>query len=234
MRPRAPWLNVATLALVIAVVSLLLNAALIAKVYRSELTGAVADVQDWLWPPKELQVTPADHIRGDPNAKLTVIEYGDFQCPYCERQQGVLQALSKDLKMRWVWRQFPLTAIHPMALRAAEASECANDQGHFWDYADGLFQEQAHLSEALLPALAAALHLDVARFNHCLQSGKYRAAVSPTRDPWLIEHIRGTPTFFINGKRHEGLLSYDELKALLTGSSVAGRGQPPAPVAAGG
>lgn len=120
-----------------------------------------------------------DHIRGNEKAAITVIEYSDFECPFCARFHPTMNQLITDNKdVRWVYRHFPLTSIHPNAQKAAEASECAAEQNKFWEYSDKLFESQAlGLSRAQLTQYAKDIGLNAAKFDDCVNTGKYAAKV---------------------------------------------------------
>jgi protein-disulfide isomerase len=120
-----------------------------------------------------------DHIRGDVKAKITVVEYSDFECPFCSRHHPTMQQLiSENKDVRWVYRHFPLNSIHPNAQKAAEASECASEQGKFWEMADKLFEKQTlGLSRAQLSAYAKEVGLNMSKFDDCVDTGKYASKV---------------------------------------------------------
>ena len=116
-----------------------------------------------------------DHIRGNAKAAITIIEYSDFECPFCSRFHPTMNQLIADNDdVRWVYRHFPLTSIHPNATKAAEASECAADQGKFWELTDKLFDSaQLGLSRAQLSVYAKDVGLNVSKFDKCVDDGKY-------------------------------------------------------------
>lgn len=121
-----------------------------------------------------------DHIRGDANAPITIIEYSDFECPFCGRfHPTVNQVVADNSDVNWVYRHFPLNSIHPNAQKAAEASECAADQGKFWEFADKLFEGQGTLGvgRAQLSAYAKELGLNTGTFDDCVDSGEYASKV---------------------------------------------------------
>jgi protein-disulfide isomerase len=183
------------------------------------LLGRAAQI-DWHRFVHHDQAVPAladgDHVRGDANATVTVIEYSDFQCPFCARFHAVLkQALDSTPRIRWVYRNFPLTEIHPLAERAAEAAECAADQHQFWQYADALFERQRELHDEQFALIAHDLELNEAQFATCLGSGTARTRVSADAKMFYEGHITGTPTSFINGRRVEGAVSADDLQRAL-------------------
>lgn len=145
---------------------------------------------------------PEDHVRG--SGPVTVIEYSDFQCPYCANLNRSLAALADAGQLRWVYRHYTGNSGHPEARNAAEAAECAGEQGQFWQYADTLTSEQAHLAPALYESIAAGQRLDLPRFRACLASGRHQGDIA--RDDQEAENLAiiGTPTWFVNGKRHAG------------------------------
>ena len=150
-----------------------------------------------------------DHIRGPEDALVTVVEYGDFECPYCGQAESVIRELLSSFghDLRYVWRHLPLNDVHAHAQMAAEASEAAAAQGHFWDYYDALFADQGHLTMPDLVARAERLVLDVERFSDELRRRVYAPRVAEDVASADASGVSGTPTFFINGRRHYG--AYD-------------------------
>lgn len=152
-------------------------------------------------------VNAEDYVDDDPfignkNAPITMIEFSDFQCPFCARfrQQTFDQIKSQYIdtgKVKFVYRDFPLSSIHPMAQKAAEASECAEDQGKFWEYHDKIFENQASLSISSLKQWAAELGLDSNDFNKCLDSGKYADEVTKDLRDATSSGGQGTPYFIV-------------------------------------
>jgi Na+/H+ antiporter NhaA len=149
-----------------------------------------------------------DHIRGPIDAPVTVVEYGDFECPYCGQAEPIIRELLGDFgDVRYVWRHLPLSDVHPNAQLAAEASEAAADQGAFWEMHDLLFAHQDALRPADLVRYAEQLGLDVERFTNALREHAGAARVAEDVDSADLSAVAGTPTFFINGRRHYG--AYD-------------------------
>jgi protein-disulfide isomerase len=150
-----------------------------------------------------------DHIQGPPTAAITLVEYGDYQCPYCGEAYGVLKKLMPKLgdSARLVFRNFPLTQIHPYAEHAAEAAEAANAQGKFWEMHDMLYERQRALEDENLLAYAKEIGLDADRFQAELFERKYIDRIREDFSTGVRSGVNGTPTFFINGRRHDG--SYD-------------------------
>jgi Na+/H+ antiporter NhaA len=155
-----------------------------------------------------------DHIRGPLDAAVTVVEYGDFECPYCGQAEPVVRALLRDfLDVRYVWRHLPLSDVHPHAQLAAEASEAAADQGAFWEMHDLLLAHQSNLAVSDLLGYAAQLGLDVERFESFLREHSGSARVAEDVDGADFSGVSGTPTFFINGRRHPGAYDIESLSA---------------------
>ncbi|HEY2296795.1 MAG TPA: Na+/H+ antiporter NhaA [Jatrophihabitans sp.] len=149
-----------------------------------------------------------DHIRGHASASITVIEFGDFECPYCGQAEPVARALLADTDLRFVWRHLPLTDVHPAAQLAAEAAEAAAAQGKFWEMHDRLLDHQDRLEPEDLVQYADELGLDLEQFRDDLGRHVHRTRVAQDVESADISGATGTPTFFINGLRHYG--AYDE------------------------
>ena len=149
-----------------------------------------------------------DHVRGPARALVTLVEYGDFECPYCGQAEPVIrQLLAGHGDLRYVWRHLPLSDVHPRAQLAAEAAEAAAAQGKFWDMHHRLLEHQDALTAPDLIAHAAELGLDTERFNRDMRQRTGAAKVAADVDSADLSNVSGTPTFFINGKRHHG--AYD-------------------------
>jgi Na+/H+ antiporter NhaA len=149
-----------------------------------------------------------DHIRGPQVAPVTVVEYGDFECPYCGMAEPVVRELLRDFgDVRYVWRHLPLNDVHPNAQMAALAAEAANEQGAFWEMHDLLLSHQDALRFRDLLGYAQELELDVERFESDLRSHSGAAHIADDVDTADLSSVSGTPTFFINGRRHYG--AYD-------------------------
>lgn len=162
-------------------------------------------------------VTENDHVRGNPDAPVTIVEFSDFECPFCLRFHPVVKRILEEYpnEVRWVYRHFPLDSIHNQARPAAEASECASEQGKFWEFADGLFENQERLGDSLYRELAQDLDLDMNQFDSCVFSGKYADKVEANYREGLSVGIRGTPGGFVNDQVLSGALPYEQLKALI-------------------
>ncbi|MEO3845305.1 Na+/H+ antiporter NhaA [Streptomyces sp. B22F1] len=149
-----------------------------------------------------------DHIRGPREAPVTVVEYGDFECPYCGRAEPVVRDLLADFgDIRYVWRHLPLTDVHPRAQLAAEAAEAAAEQGAFWPMHDRLLDHQDRLTPLDLVAHATELGLDADRFSEAMRARDGAARVDEDTESADLSGVAGTPTFFVNGRRHRG--AYD-------------------------
>jgi Na+/H+ antiporter NhaA len=163
-----------------------------------------------------------DHVRGPVNASVTVVEYGDFQCPYCGQAEPVVRDLLTDTDLRYVWRHLPLTDVHPQAQLAAEAAEAAAAQGKFWEMHDLLLANQANLKIMQLLRYAEELELDQERLHDELINHVYAETVSHDVESADLSGVSGTPTFFINGQRHYGAYDIETLtKAVKTARARA-------------
>jgi Na+/H+ antiporter NhaA len=190
-----------------------------------QIAGTAEDILDL-----SEEVDPArDHVRGPDDARVTLVEYGDFECPYCGRAERVIRELLESFgdDVRYVWRHLPLNDVHPNAQLAAEASEAAGAQGRFWEMHDILLRHQGDLRPSHLAAYAKELGLDAERFGDELRRREYAPRVSDDVASADESGVSGTPTFFVNGRRHYGAYDLDTLTALVrsarTRSSVAAR-----------
>lgn len=185
-------------------------AALPTKVRARALLGtseAIVDLAD--------EVDPArDHIRGPIDAPVTLLEYGDLECPYCGRAEPVIRELLRDFSgLTYVWRHLPLDDVHPHARLAAEATEAAASQGAFWAMHDLLLERQDALRSADLMRYAQELGLDAERFRSELAGRKHAGRVAADIDRAALSGVTGTPTFFVNGRRHHGAFDLATLSA---------------------
>jgi Na+/H+ antiporter NhaA len=160
-------------------------------------------------------VDPArDHLRGPAEAPVTMVEYGDFECPYCGRAESVVRELLSDFgDVRYVWRHLPLSDVHPNAELAAEAAEAAAAQGAFWAMHDLLLDHQGELRPRDLHAYAEQLGLDLERYHEDLQRHEYAPRVEEDVDSADLSGVTGTPTFFVNERRHDGAYDIETLSA---------------------
>ncbi|HKW45821.1 MAG TPA: DsbA family protein [Gemmatimonadaceae bacterium] len=171
-------------------------------------------------------VSEDDHIDGSLDAPVILVEYGDFECPHCGHAYPIVKAAQRQLgdSLAVIWREFPLSEIHPHALHAAEASEAAGAQQKFWEMHDLLFEHQDALDDGHLLAYGESLGLDVTRYVSELANGLYLARVRSDFHQGVRSGVNGTPTFFINGTRFDGDWSSPE--AFIATLSLAGGHQP--------
>jgi Na+/H+ antiporter NhaA len=157
----------------------------------------------------------SDHIRGPEDAPVTLVEYGDFECPYCGQAEPIVRELLADFgaDLRYVWRHLPLTDVHPRAQMAAEAAEAAAEQGAFWEMHDLLLTHQDALRPPDLMSYAEQLGLDTDRFADALHGHANTTRIYDDVDSADLSGVSGTPTFFINGRRHYGAYDVDTLSA---------------------
>ena len=162
-------------------------------------------------------VTARDHAQGPPDAAVTLVEYGDYECPHCGRAYPIVKEIQKRLgsRLRFVFRNFPLKEIHPHAEHAAEAAEAAAVQGKFWEMHDTIFEHQRALDDRHLLEYAAELALDEARVQRELASHMHAARVREDFLSGIRSGVNGTPTFFINGIRHDDSWDVDTLEQAL-------------------
>ncbi|MBS3069031.1 DsbA family protein [Candidatus Micrarchaeota archaeon] len=156
-------------------------------------------------------------FRGGANAEVLIVEYSDFQCPFCERVTPTVQQILSTYgdQVKLVYKHFPLESLHPNAVKAAEASECAADQGKFWEMHDAMFADQNKLSTTDLKATAAGLGMDSTAFNACLDGGSKLAIVSADATEGSNYGVSGTPTFFINGQMVVGAQPFSSFKSVI-------------------
>ena len=161
--------------------------------------------------PVDITIGDDEHIRGDKNAPVTIVEYSDFECPFCARAFPTITQVLDDYEgdVRLVYRHFPLS-FHPQAQKAGEASECASDQGKFWEYHDLVFNNQSLLNGGInqLKTWAGELGLDQSRFDKCLDSGDHADDVKNDQISGTSAGVTGTPAFFINGIKITGAQPY--------------------------
>ncbi|MBG6105744.1 Na+/H+ antiporter NhaA [Micromonospora vinacea] len=167
-----------------------------------------------------IDLTPAvdekqDHVRGPADASVTLVQYGDFQCPYCGKAEPVIRQLLGDADLRFVWRHLPLSDVHPHARLAAEATEAAAAQGKFWQMHDLLLDHQGELDITALIKYADDLGLDQKRFHDDLTSHAHAARIDSDIESADNSGVSGTPTFFINGRRHYGAYDITALTAAI-------------------
>jgi len=164
-----------------------------------------------------LPVSDRDHVHGPADAPVTLVEYGDYECPHCGRAYPILHEVQRRMgsRLRFVFRNFPLRESHPHAQHAAEAAEAAGAQGKFWEMHDRLFERQFALEDGNLVEYARELGLDATRLRQELAEGRYEPRVREDFRSGVISGVNGTPTFFINGARHDGAWDVEPLLAAL-------------------
>jgi protein-disulfide isomerase len=158
-------------------------------------------------------LSSADHSVGPDDAPVTLVEYGDYECPYCGDAHAIVLAVRQRMgpRLRFVFRNFPLSEIHPHALHAAEAAEAAAEQGKFWEMHDALYEHQEALEDADLIRYAQALGLDAERVERDLASDIYEPRVREQFRSGVRSGVNGTPTFFIDGNRYDESWDADSL-----------------------
>ena len=158
-----------------------------------------------------------DHVRGLQSAAISLVEYGDFECPYCRAAEpivtGLMQALGDQLSV--TFRHFPMTKVHPHGQHAAEVAEAAAAQGKFWEMHDRLFANQNALDDASLLEYAADLALDAERVRRELASHAHAGQVAEDRASGMASGVRGTPTFYIDGARYDGSVELGQMLAAM-------------------
>ena len=184
--------------------------------YIQELRKGAPDVTVRLEPPRlAVVVAPDDPVSGPASTRVEIVEFSDFQCPFCKRVMPVLkQVMAKyPTQVKLVWKDFPLP-IHPDAKPAAEAAQCARDQGRFWEYHDKLFDNQDEMTAANLKQWAGQLGMDAAKFGACIDNATHRPRVQSDMDEGGRDGVSSTPTVFINGRALVGSLpieAYEEV-----------------------
>ena len=153
-----------------------------------------------------IPISSEDHVQGPDDALVTLVEYGDYQCPHCARAYPIVKAVQQQFenKLRFVFRNFPLREMHSWAEPAAETAEYAGTRGEFWEMHDLLFENQQSLDERLLLDLAKRLGLDVSGLRKSLKEHRFADRIQKEFSGGVRSGVNGTPTFFINGERHNG------------------------------
>ena len=159
-----------------------------------------------------VKVTPTDHVQGSANAPIVLVEYGDYQCPYCGQAYYIVKNLQKKLgdKLQFVFRNFPLVDLHPNAYHAALAAETAAIEDKFWEMHDILFENQRHLDDASLLSYIEKIGLNVAKFEKNFGSEAVGKKIEDDLESGQKAGVEGTPYFFVNGKLFEGNWTNDE------------------------
>ncbi|UMQ42699.1 thioredoxin domain-containing protein [Chryseobacterium sp. Y16C] len=151
-------------------------------------------------------VSTTDHAQGNDNADLVIVEYGDYQCPYCGAAYPVLKELMKEFgsQVKFVFRNFPLSEMHQYARPAAIAAEAANLQGKFWEMHDAIYENQGSLNELFLFELAEKIGLNVSQFKTDIQKAELEDKVDSDFESGIMSGVNGTPSFFVNGNKFNG------------------------------
>lgn len=170
--------------------------------------------------PEPPKVASTDPVRGNPQARITIIEFADFQCPFCRSEQpslSVLLAKYRD-RVRLVWKDFPLPELHGESVNAAEAARCAGEQGKFWEMHDELFLAQERIGERLYGELAARIGLNTKAFDACRASDRMLERINESLQAGILAGIDGTPSYFIEGQRFDELPDSSVMEQLLAES----------------
>jgi protein-disulfide isomerase len=164
-------------------------------------------------------ITRRDHVSGSLDAPLQLVEYGDYECPFCGMAHPAVQELKRVLSDRlcFAYRHFPIVGAHPHAVRAAEAAEAAEAQGRFWAMHDLLFEHQDRLDDEMLVSHAVRLGLDLERFVEDLRTQRFIPRVQEDLSSGARSGVNGTPTFFVNGQRYDGV---PEVRSLIDALEV--------------
>jgi protein-disulfide isomerase len=177
------------------------------------LGWATFRITDWLSPPVAVGMTlirdvdpDRDHMRGNPNAPLTLVEYGDYECPFCSRATGSIDEVRDHFGsgLRYVWRHLPLERVHPHAMDAARAAEAAGLQGRYFEMGIKMFECQDHLEWEDIYRYADSVGVDIDKFDEDLHSPKVLHRVQDDAQDAELMDLNSTPTFFVNGTRHQG------------------------------
>jgi protein-disulfide isomerase len=165
----------------------------------------------------------SDHVAGPPTAPITLVEFGDYECPFCRHAYYSVKALQLALadQLRFAFRNFPLAAMHPHAVMAAESAEAAGVQGRFWPMHDTLFENADALEWPDLLEYATRLGLDVDQFEHDVRTHRFREKLRADLRSGALSGVNGTPTFFINGYRHDGNWDFNSLGNAIARAAAA-------------
>lgn len=184
----------------------------------AELRKSAPAIRVMFEPPRtKVDVAANDASLGPSSAPITIVEFSDFQCPFCQRAAPTLKQIRSKYgdKVRIVWKDFPLTQIHPQAFKAAEAGRCAEEQGKFWEFHDQMFGNQAALQPDSLKKYASDMGLDAAKFNACLDSSKYAERVRDGVAAGTRLGVNSTPTLYINGRMLTGAQPFETFAAII-------------------
>lgn len=172
-------------------------------------------------------ITAEDHAQGPESAEVTLVEYGDYECPYCGQAYPIVKQIQKRFgkRLRFVFRNFPLSQMHPHAEAAAEVAEFAGAQGKFWEMHDQLYENQARFGEALYLSLGEKLGLSTTALRQALMEETYKARVRADFASGVRSGVNGTPTFFINGHRHDSSFDFETLVSAIHQAVITAKGE---------
>lgn len=166
----------------------------------------------------KVPVNDNDHITGNKNARVELVEYGDYQCPHCgsahPKVKRIIEKMGNDIK--FIFRNFPLATLHPQAKQAAQAAESAGAQGKFWEMHDLLFENQKNLQNSDLESYAEQLGIDVEEFKNDMDNQAYLRKVESDFESGVRSGVNSTPTFYINGERFDGELNEESIQEILS------------------
>ncbi len=170
-------------------------------------------------------ITSEDHAQGSESAEVTLVEYGDYECPSCGQAYPIVKQIQKQLGkgLRFVFRNFPLSQMHAHAESAAEVAEIAGSQGKFWQMHDKLYENQTRLGETLFSSLGEEIGLSTAAMRQALKEGTFKARVRADFTGGVRSGVNGTPTFFINGHRHDGSFDFEALVSAIQQAKSASK-----------
>jgi len=191
---------------------------------QDRMTGATSQQRIPIDTRLSASITSDDHVQGPIDAAVTLVQYGDYQCPYTRMSRHSVHQLQREYpdSLRFVFRHFPLEAIHPRARAAAMAAEAAGAQTDFWTMHEYLFEHQKALAESDLRRYALELRLDGERFEHDRRSSRVRERVERDLASGEASGVQGTPTFYVNGIRHDGSYDVDSLRSAVVGHLRSG------------
>ena len=193
---------------------------------QDRMTGATSKQRIPIDARLSASITADDHVQGPVDATVTLVQYGDYECPYTRMSRHSVHQLQREYpdRLRFVFRHFPLEAIHPHARSAATAAEAAGAQTDFWRMHEYLFEHQKALAESDLRRYALELGLDANRFEHDKRSSKVWERVERDLASGEASGVQGTPTFYVNGIRHDGSYDVDSLRSAVVGHLRSGSG----------
>jgi protein-disulfide isomerase len=171
----------------------------------------------------QIPVNSADHLQGDAQALVILVEYGDYECPHCGHAYPIVKQVQNHFgkRLAFVFRNFPLSQIHPNAESAAEAAEFAGAHERFWEMHDAIFENQDELGRTMLRELAKQLELSPQSLDRALDNGEFASRVKQDFLGGVRSGVNGTPTFFINGQRHNGSFEFEDLVEAVEAASKA-------------